>query len=232
MVFQDPGASLNPVFSVGDQLVEVLKVNLGLGRGEARARALELLEQVGIPAAKDRLRSYPHQLSGGMRQRVMIAIAIACSPAVLLADEPTTGLDVTVQDQVLRLLVDLQAKLGMAMVLVSHDLGVIAGVCDTVAVMYAGRIVEYGAVGEVLEAPRHPYTRALLSAEPTVDAAAKSRLNAIAGQPPDLTALPEGCSFAPRCKFRIDACGSASMELDRQWPGHGSACIRAEETSG
>jgi peptide/nickel transport system ATP-binding protein len=229
MVFQDPGASLNPVFSIGDQLVELLRTKLALDRREARARALGLLERVGIPAAKDRLDSYPHQLSGGMRQRVMIAIAIACSPAVLLADEPTTALDVTIQDQVLRLLAELQAELGMAMVLVSHDLGVIAQVCDTVAVMYAGRIVEHGSVREVLESPRHPYTQALLRAEPTVEGSAKAGLQAIAGQPPDLTALPAGCSFAPRCAFRIDACASASMELDRPPPDHGSACIRAQE---
>ena len=230
MVFQDPGMSLNPVFPIGEQLAEVLRVKLDLDRTDARARALELLERVGIPAAKDRLGSYPHELSGGMRQRVMIAIAIACSPTVLLADEPTTALDVTIQDQVLRLLAGLQAELGMAMVLVSHDLGVIAQVCDTVAVMYAGRVVEYGPVREVLEAPRHPYTQALLRAEPTVDADAQSRLEAIDGQPPDLTGLPAGCSFAPRCAFRIDACGGASMDLDRTWPEHGSACIRAEET--
>jgi oligopeptide/dipeptide ABC transporter ATP-binding protein len=231
MVFQDAGASLNPVFSVGEQLAELARLKLGLGRRQARAQALELLARVGIPAAAERLESYPHQLSGGMRQRVMIAMAIACSPQVLLADEPTTALDVTIQDQILRLLADLQAELGMAMVLVSHDLGVVAEVCDTIAVMYAGRIVEHGAVEEVLGTPRHPYTRALLAAEPTVETVARSRLMAIDGQPPDLTAIPPGCSFAPRCLLRIEACAQAPMTLDREPPEHGSACIRPEAAS-
>lgn len=174
------------------------------------------------------MKNYPHELSGGMRQRVTIAIAIACSPAVLLADEPTTALDVTIQDQILALLAELQSDLGMAMVMVSHDLGVIARVCDTVAVMYGGQIVEYGAVDAVLDTPRHPYTQALLAAEPTVDRTTGQRLEAIEGRPPEFGAPLCGCPFAPRCRFAVAACKDATMELDRKQPDHGSSCIRSE----
>jgi oligopeptide/dipeptide ABC transporter ATP-binding protein len=228
MVFQDANASLDPVFSVGSQIVEVLRGKLGMSRRESRDEALRLLERVGIPAAGDRINDYPHELSGGMRQRVMIAIAIACSPTVLLADEPTTAIDVTIQDQILALLAKLQSELGMAMVIVSHDLGVIARVCDKIAVMYAGQIVEYGAVDEVLDTPRHPYTLALLAAEPTVEGTPGKRLAAIGGQPPDLGAPLRGCPFAPRCGFAVAACRTATMELDREQPEHGTTCIRSE----
>jgi oligopeptide/dipeptide ABC transporter ATP-binding protein len=227
MIFQDPGASLDPVLSVGAQLTEVLRVKRGVGRREARTEAVALLERVGIPAPARRVRDFPHQLSGGLRQRVMIALAMATSPDVLLADEPTTALDVTVQDQILALLADLQAQMGMAMVLVSHDLALIGQHCHEVAVMYAGRIVEFGDVDEVLNNPRHPYTAGLLAAMPDVHEHRGEPLVTIGGQPPDLGALPPGCSFAPRCSHAAPECQTAPMVLDRD--DHGSACIRAEE---
>jgi oligopeptide/dipeptide ABC transporter ATP-binding protein len=227
MIFQDPGASLDPVLSVGAQLTEVLRVKRGVGRREARTEAVALLERVGIPAAARRLRDFPHQLSGGMRQRVMIALAMATSPDLLLADEPTTALDVTIQDQILALLADLQAETDMAMILVSHDLAVIGEHCHEVAVMYAGRIVEFGDVDDVLDNPRHPYTAGLLAAMPHVHQHRGEPLVAIGGQPPDLADLPAGCSFAPRCFHAAPRCRTAPMILDRA--EHGSACIRADE---
>jgi oligopeptide/dipeptide ABC transporter ATP-binding protein len=227
MIFQDPGAALDPVLSVGTQLTEVLRVKRGVGRREARAEAVALLDRVGIPAPGRRVRDFPHQLSGGMRQRVMIALAMATSPEVLLADEPTTALDVTVQDQILALLADLQAETGMAMILVSHDLALIGQHCHEVAVMYAGRIVELGDVDDVLDNPRHPYTAGLLAAMPDVHEHRGEPLVTIGGQPPDLGALPLGCSFAPRCPHAAPGCELAPMVLDRA--EHGSACIRADE---
>ncbi|ADB53494.1 ABC transporter ATP-binding protein [Conexibacter woesei] len=229
MIFQDPQQSLNPVYSIGDQLVEVLTKRAGRTRRDARARAVELLDRVGIPSARERLRDYPHQLSGGMRQRVMIAIAIACEPALLLADEPTTALDVTIQDQILSLLADLQAESGMALILVSHDLGVIGQACDRVSVMYAGRVVESGDVDEVLLAPRHPYTRGLLAAVPAMPGEQRSeRIAAIPGQPPTIADLPPGCSFAPRCGLARAECALVPMELDRRAGAHRSACPFAD----
>jgi peptide/nickel transport system ATP-binding protein len=225
MVFQDPQESLNPVYSIGDQLIEVLTRRAGKPRREARQRAVALLDRVGIPSAQRRLRDYPHQLSGGMRQRVMIAIAIACEPALLLADEPTTALDVTIQDQILNLLADLQREDGMALILVSHDLAVIAQCCDRVAVMYAGRIVESGTVDEVLLAPRHPYTAGLLAAVPSMPSEQRNGgLQAIPGQPPTITELPEGCAFAPRCRFARPECRQVAMVLDRERGAQRSAC--------
>jgi oligopeptide/dipeptide ABC transporter ATP-binding protein len=225
MIFQDPLASLDPVFTVGDQLREVLHRRGGFSRRDARSEAIQLLERVHIAAAASRLRDYPHQLSGGMRQRVMIAIAIACSPALLLADEPTTALDVTIQDQILGLLAELQDELGMSIVLVSHDLGVIAQYADRVVVMYAGRVVEAGTVSEVLDTPRHPYTAALLASVPQMPGEGSSkRLQAIAGHPPNLASLPPGCSFAPRCSFAQPECAAVDMTLDDSSGGHGSAC--------
>ncbi|HET6447583.1 MAG TPA: ABC transporter ATP-binding protein, partial [Conexibacter sp.] len=221
MIFQDPQESLNPVYSVGDQLLEVLTKRLGMRRAEARTRAVELLDHVGIPSAQRRLRDYPHHLSGGQRQRVMIALAIACRPALLLADEPTTALDVTIQDQILSLLADLQAELGMAVILVSHDLGVIAQSCDRVAVMYAGHVVEGGEVDEVLLAPRHPYTAGLLAAVPRMPEQGRAAtLEAIGGQPPVITNLPPGCAFAPRCKHAREDCVEVPMTLDDPPNGH------------
>jgi oligopeptide/dipeptide ABC transporter ATP-binding protein len=227
MVFQDPASALNPVLSIGDQLGEVLRRKGGLGRRAARAESVRLLERVGIASAERRVGDYPHQLSGGMRQRVMIAMAVACGPKVLLADEPTTALDVTIQDQILSLLNDLQAESGLSVVLVSHDLGVIAQACARVAVMYAGRIVETGSVEDVLRRPRHPYTEALLAAVPKVGSnGSLEALRPIGGQPPELDALPPGCSFAPRCPYAEPACERFDMELDRH-VSQPSACIRA-----
>jgi oligopeptide/dipeptide ABC transporter ATP-binding protein len=225
MIFQDPQESLNPVYTVGDQIGEVLIKRVGLSRRDARRRAVELLERVGIPAAARRVREYPHHLSGGMRQRVMIAIAISCNPALLLADEPTTALDVTIQDQILSLLADIQDEYGMAVVMVSHDLGVIAQSCDRVAVMYAGRVVESGDVDQVLLSARHPYTDGLLAAVPRMPGEERhGSLTPIQGQPPIITELPPGCSFAPRCRFSRDECRTVSMLLDQRADNHLSAC--------
>jgi oligopeptide/dipeptide ABC transporter ATP-binding protein len=225
MIFQDPMASLNPVLSVGDQLREMLRVKAGLGRRAAEARAIQLLDRVGIRPAAARLRAFPHEFSGGMAQRVMIALALAADPRLLLADEPTTALDVSVQDQILSLLEDIRLETGMAMVIVSHDLGVIARTCDDVAVVYAGRLVERGTVDEVLRAPRHPYTRLLLatipSLRPNVD---RRQLVTIAGHLPDLASVVQGCPFASRCEFVRAECGSVPMTLDTPSPVHGSAC--------
>lgn len=224
MIFQDPMASLNPVLTIGQQLGETLRAKLNVDRREALERAIELLDRVGIPAPRARLSDYPHQLSGGMRQRVMIALAIAPKPRLLLADEPTTALDVTIQDQILSLLAEIRDELGMAIILVSHDVGVVAQNSDQMIVMYAGRIVEHGSTDEIIDAPRHPYTRALLGAMPTVGPTHGRRLVPILGQPPNLAELPPGCPFAPRCLFATAACASISMELDVPLPGHGSAC--------
>ena len=227
MVFQDPASALNPVLSVGNQLGELLRVKRGLGRRDARAEAVRLLTRVGIASAERRVRDYPHQLSGGMRQRVMIALAVACEPKVLLADEPTTALDVTVQDQILSLLRGLQEESGLSVVLVSHDLGVIGQACERVAVMYAGRVVETGRVDDVLERPRHPYTEALHAAVPDVRVnGSREPLAPIGGRPPELDDLPPGCSFAPRCPYAESACASFAMELDAH-PSQPAACIRA-----
>ncbi|MGA8355219.1 MAG: ABC transporter ATP-binding protein [Solirubrobacteraceae bacterium] len=212
MIFQDPASSLNPVHTIGSQVSEVLRVKLGHSRRAAMAEAVELLDRVGIPEPSRRMASYPHELSGGMRQRVMIAMAIACRPRVLLADEPTTALDVTTQEQILRLLLRLQDESGMAIILVTHDLGVIEEVCDEVAVMYAGYVVERGSVQEIAGSPRHPYTRGLIAAMPQIDA--RTLPAVIAGQPPDLGTLPAGCPFAPRCPRAKEEC--AMVEMDRE----------------
>jgi oligopeptide/dipeptide ABC transporter ATP-binding protein len=210
MIFQDPASSLNPVLSIGAQVTEVLRVKLGYSRRTARAEAIELLGHVGIPDPDRRIASYPHELSGGMRQRVMIAMAIACRPKVLLADEPTTALDVTTQEQILKLLLSLQDESGMAIILVTHDLGVIEEVCDEVAVMYAGYVVERGSIQELIGSPKHPYTRGLMAAMPNIEA--RSLPAVIAGQPPDLAMLPSGCPYAPRCPLVRDECGSIDMQ--------------------
>ncbi len=210
---------------MGDHLVETLRARLGLDRRAAQRRAVELLDRVHIPSAAARLRDYPHQLSGGMRQRVMIALAIATDPRLLLADEPTTALDVTIQDQILDLLAEIRADTGMAMILVSHDAGVIAQSADEVAVMYAGHLVEVGPAADVLGTPRHPYTQGLVGAIPALAARdPDARLVPIVGQPPDIGALPPGCPFAPRCPAARPACATLPMLLDDRPPGHGSAC--------
>ena len=225
MVFQDPMSSLNPVFTVGHQIVEVLTEHGDMARGQARTRAVELLARVGIPSPERRLKAYPHELSGGMRQRVMIAIALSGRPRLLLADEPTTALDVTIQDQILVLLREIRDETGMSIVLVSHDMGVIAQTCDRVAVMYAGHIVEVATVGDLFARPEHPYTQALLAAMPRIDGGAtRGELEAIPGQPPDVRELPGGCPFAPRCAHAREGCESVSMELEHVRLHHVTAC--------
>lgn len=226
MVFQDPMTSLNPYLRVETQIGEVLERHRGLARSAARAESLRLLKAVHIADAAQRLRSYPHELSGGQRQRVMIAIALACQPALLLADEPTTALDVTVQAQILRLFGELRKDFGVAMILITHDLGVVAEVCEHTLVMYAGRAVESGATRTLLRAPVHPYTRALLEARPRIDSPLSDRLLALPGQPPNLLQLPAGCTFAPRCPIAIDVCTQSVPALRNIETGHLAACIR------
>ena len=230
MVFQDPMASLNPVVSIGDALKEVLRRRARASGRNTRAQAIDLLTRVGIPAPGQRIRDYPHQLSGGMRQRVMIALAIAAQPALLLADEPTTALDVTVQEQVLELLLEIQRDTGMSMIIVSHDFGVIGSTCDDIAVMYGGRVVECGSREAVLHSPRHPYTRALMAAVPQIPAEGKAvaQVQAIPGQPPEVRALEPGCIFAPRCAWARPECEEVEMVLDARSPAHGSACPYGE----
>jgi oligopeptide transport system ATP-binding protein len=228
MIFQDPMTSLNPLLTVERQLTEVLERHEGLSRRQARKRAATALGEVGIPAPESRLDSYPHQLSGGMRQRVMIAMALLCNPRVLIADEPTTALDVTIQAQILELMKDLQRRHGMAIALITHDLGVVAGMSDRLQVMYGGRVVETGATDEVFARPLHPYTLALLASVPRLTGDPGERLAAIEGSPPDLAALPAGCAFAPRCPFAIEPCRAAVPPLDAPAAGRKSACIRAE----
>ncbi|MDN5787458.1 ABC transporter ATP-binding protein [Pseudorhodobacter sp.] len=205
-VFQDPMTSLNPVFTVGNQVMEPLRWHMGMNKKQAFARAVELLDLVGIPDAARRMKDYPHQFSGGMRQRVMIAIALACDPEVLIADEPTTALDVTIQAQIIELVKELRTKLGMAIVWITHDLGVIAGIADRVMVMYGGQVVEQGPVAELFANPQHPYTRALLKTIPSVTGERETRLKVIEGQPPILGAAPSACPFMPRCAHSFARC--------------------------
>ncbi len=223
-IFQDPMTSLNPVFTVGFQLVEPLREHLGLSKKEARARAVALLERVGIPDAASRLSDYPHQFSGGMRQRVMIAIALSCNPKVLIADEPTTALDVTIQAQILELVRELRRDHGMGIVWITHDLGVVAGIADRVMVMYAGMVVEHAAVGEVFSQPAHPYTRALLETLPSVDEERPVRLQSISGQPPLLTAFPTACPFHSRCMHVMAQCRVENPPLRAINENHHVAC--------
>jgi len=224
MVFQEPMTALDPVYTIGRQIIETVRKHTGCDRHSARARALELLELVRIPSAAQRLEAYPHELSGGLRQRAMIAMALSCRPRLLLADEPTTALDATVQVQILILLRNLQRELGMGMIFVTHDLGVAAESADTVAVMYAGRIVESGPVERVMRAPAHPYTAGLLAS--TVHGQPRDRdINAIPGSPPDLRRLMPGCSFAPRCSRRQPSCTTNLPEPRFPKPGHMAACF-------
>ena len=228
MVFQEPMTSLNPVFPIGDQLMETVRVHERVGKAAQRERAIAMLTKVGIAEPARRLRDYPHQLSGGMRQRVMIAMALACNPKLLIADEPTTALDVTIQQQILELLLDLREELGMAIIIITHNMGVVAEMADRVIVMYAGRIVERAPVAELFERPAHPYTRGLLESIPTL-ADERDRLRTIPGTLPNPAALPPGCRFEPRCRWRIEACAAAVPPLEVLRPSHESACIRQRE---
>jgi oligopeptide/dipeptide ABC transporter ATP-binding protein len=230
MIFQDPMTSLNPVYRIGWQIEEQLRAHERLSRAQARARALELLGAVGIPNPRARIDDYPHQFSGGMRQRAMIAMGLSCNPDVLIADEPTTALDVTIQAQILELIGQLQKEFNSAVVLITHDMGVVAEVADRVAVMYAGRIVEYAAVREMFRRPQHPYTWGLLSSISRLDRPRQARLLAISGQPPSLLSLPSGCSFWPRCRNAFDRCHAEDPELlDRAGGHHLDACLLSPE---
>jgi oligopeptide/dipeptide ABC transporter ATP-binding protein len=224
MIFQDPMTSLNPLRRVGDHIVEVLRRHGGLGAREARRQAVEMLGLVGVPSAEDRMRQYPHEFSGGMRQRVLIAMALACKPRLLIADEPTTALDVTIQAQILDLIRDLQQKSGMAVVLITHDLGIVASLCKRLMVMYGGLIMEAGSIEDIFYRPMHPYTRALLRSVPSIDSQKSQRLIPIDGQAPSLIDPPPGCPFAPRCPLREPACERAIPDFAEYGPGRRARC--------
>jgi len=223
MVFQDPMTSLNPVLTINQQISEALMLHLGMNKQQARERTAELLELVQIPQAEDRLDDYPHQFSGGMRQRAMIAMALSCNPQILVADEPTTALDVTIQAQIIELVKQLRDEIGMAIIWITHDLGIVAGIADRVAVMYAGFIIETASVKDLYGDPRHPYTLGLLGSVPRLDMKRKEKLTPIFGLPPDLIELPAGCPFAARCDYRVDRCADRP-ELRVVTPGHEVAC--------
>jgi len=206
MIFQEPMTSLNPVFSIGDQMTESIRLHQGLSRQQALERSIDMLKEVAIPDPEKRIREYPHQLSGGMRQRVMIAMALSCQPRLLIADEPTTALDVTIQAQILEIIKDLTVKLNTAVILVTHDLGVVSGMCNNICVMYAGRIVERASTDDMFSNPKHPYTRGLIRSVPRLDKTTKERLYSIPGTPPSLINIPECCPFHPRCQHAMDVC--------------------------
>jgi len=227
MIFQEPMTSLNPVLTCGFQITESVILHQGVSKQEARNRAIEMLRLVGIPAPEQRVDEYPHQLSGGMRQRVMIAMALSCNPQLLIADEPTTALDVTIQAQILELLQRLQEELKMAVLMITHDLGVIAEVADRVAVMYAGQVVEYASTRDLFNSPQYPYTRGLMQSVPRLDES-RERLDIISGIVPDAREFPEGCRFAPRCPLAEDRCRSASVELRALSEEHLGRCLKME----
>jgi oligopeptide/dipeptide ABC transporter ATP-binding protein len=228
MVFQEPMTSLNPVLTIGRQITEVLEIHMGMTQLQAHARAIELLGMVGISDPERRLAQYPHHFSGGMRQRMMIAMALACSPSLILADEPTTALDVTIQAQILELMRSLSRQLGVAMLIITHNLGVVARYADRVNVMYAGRIIERAGAAELYANPRHPYTLGLLRSVPRLDEPRRARLAPIEGQPPDLTRLPPGCAFTPRCAYRVERCEREAPALEPiGGAGHVCACWEA-----
>lgn len=228
MVFQDPMTALNPTMRIGEQIAEGLRRHSGLSGSALRNATLALLKSVGVTSPEQRLRAWPHEFSGGMRQRVLIAIALACKPRLLIADEPTTALDVTIQDQILKLLLRMRQETGLSVLMVTHDLGVVAQTCDRVAVMYAGRIVESGDTRQLFRRPAHPYTRALLDALPSLTGP-RHKLKPIGGEPPNLAALPSGCRFHTRCPHAVERCRVIDPQLQEVEPGHLSACIRLEE---
>jgi len=225
MIFQDPMTSLNPVLTIGFQIQEVLQTHFGMDKRDAADRAAELLDRVGIPNASARLRDYPHQFSGGMRQRAMIAMALACQPKLLIADEPTTALDVTIQAQILDLLRELVSEQDTALILITHDLGVVAGMCERVNVMYAGMFMETGTAEQVFAKPRHPYTLGLLQSVPRLDAARKTALQPIEGNPRDMLSPPQACPFAPRCRYEVEESTRSVPPLEQVEPGHKLACF-------
>ena len=224
MIFQEPMTSLNPVFTVGDQIVEAIRLHQNKSVEEARALAVEMLGRVGIPSPERRVDEYPHQMSGGMKQRVMVAMALSCQPELLIADEPTTALDVTIQAEILDLLADLQQEFHMAILLITHNLGIVAGMARRVAVMYAGEIVEHSPVEELFEKPKHPYTMCLFKSIPRLDVPVAGRLETIQGQVPSPTRWPSGCRFHPRCPYAIERCSRQGPPLEEKLPGHTAAC--------
>ena len=228
MIFQEPMTSLNPVLTIERQLTETLQVHKGLPRREARREGVDLMARVGIPDPAHRIGQYPHQFSGGMRQRVMIAMALSCSPRLIIADEPTTALDVTIQAQILELMKSLTVEFGVALIVITHNLGVVARYADRVNIMYAGKIIERGSAQEIYSNPRHPYTVGLLKSVPRLDQPRRSKLEPIEGQPPDLINLPEGCSFRSRCRWAVEKCGAEAPPLMRAGEGHWSACWQAD----
>ena len=225
MIFQDPMTSLNPVFTVGNQIREAIRIHQDVSKDEAKKKTIEVLRDVGIPRPEDRVKSYPHEFSGGMRQRAMIAMGLACNPKVLIADEPTTALDVTIQAQILELMVDLQEKYGTAIIMITHELGVVAQLADKVMVMYAGRAVEQGTTEEIFYDPLMPYSWSLLRSLPRLDTAGEVRLLPIKGSPPSLIFPPKGCNFSPRCPFVKDECHEIDPDLEEKKPNHLAACV-------